>query len=100
MFKIYFPLAIKMIMTVFLIMFVSLWNDYQNPLIFLPTQPTLATAVYYMTNLANGTKESKIFAEAPAKMAASMVLALPILILFILTKNKLMGDISLGGIKE
>ena len=82
------------------IMFVSLWNDYQNPLIFLPTQPTLATAVYYMTNLANGTKESKIFAEAPAKMAASMVLALPILILFILTKNKLMGDISLGGIKE
>ena len=100
MFSIYFPLAIKMVLTVFLILFVSLWNDYQNPLIFLPTKPTLATAVYYMTNLANGTKESKIFAEAPAKMAASMVLALPILILFILTKNKLMGDISLGGIKE
>ncbi len=100
MFSVYFPLAIKMILTVFLIMFVSLWNDYQNPLIFLPTQPTLATAVYYMTNLANGTKESRIFAEAPAKMAASMVLALPILLLFILTKNKLMGDISLGGIKE
>lgn len=100
MFSIYFPLAIKMVLTVFLIMFVSLWNDYQNPLIFLPTKPTLATAVYYMTNLANGTKESKMFAEAPAKMAASMVLALPILLLFILTKNKLMGDISLGGIKE
>lgn len=100
MFSIYFPLAIKMILTVFLILFVSLWNDYQNPLIFLPTQPTLATAVYYMTNLANGTKESRIFAEAPAKMASSMVLALPILILFILTKNKLMGDVSLGGIKE
>lgn len=100
MFSIYFPLAIKMILTVFLIQFVSLWNDYQNPLIFLPTQPTLATAVYYMTNLANGTKEAKTFAEAPAKMAASMVLALPIMVLFIATKNKLMGDISLGGIKE
>lgn len=100
MFSIYFPLAIKMILTVSLILFVSLWNDYQNPLIFLPTRPTLATAVYYMTNLANGTKEAKIFAEAPAKMAASMVLALPILVLFVLTKNKLMGDVSLGGIKE
>lgn len=100
MFSIYFPLAVKMVFTVFLILFVSLWNDYQNPLIFLPTKPTLATAVYYMTNLANGTKESKVFAEAPAKMAASMVLALPILLLFILAKNKLMGDISLGGIKE
>ena len=100
MFRIYFPLAIKMVLTVFLIQFVSLWNDYQNPLIFLPTQPTLATAVYYMTNLANGTPEARAFQEAPAKMAASMVLALPILLLFIFTKNKLMGDISLGGIKE
>lgn len=100
MFSIYFPLAIKMIMTVFLIQFVSLWNDYQYPLIFLPTKPTLATAVYYMTNLANGTAEARAFAEAPAKMAASMVLAIPVLILFIFAKNKLMGDISLGGIKE
>lgn len=100
MFGIYFPLAIKMIMTVFLIQFVSLWNDYQYPLIFLPTQPTLATAVYYMTNLVNGVSEARAFAEPPAKMAASMVLAIPILILFIFAKNKLMGDISLGGIKE
>ena len=101
MFSIYFPLAIKMILTVFLIIFVSLWNDYQNPLIFLPTKPTLATAVYYMTSLAGDNKElSKAFAEVPGKMAASMVLALPILILFILAKNRLMGDISLGGIKE
>lgn len=100
MFGIYFPLAIKMIMTVFLIQFVSLWNDYQYPLVFLPTQPTLATAIYYMTNLASGTPEARAFAEAPAKMAASMVLAIPVLILFIFAKNKLMGDISLGGIKE
>ena len=100
MISIYFPLAIKMIMTVFLIQFVSLWNDYQYPLIFLPTQPTLATAVYYMTNLAGGTKEARVFSEVPAKMASSMLLALPVLLLFIFTKNKLMGDISLGGIKE
>ena len=101
MFSIYFPLAIKMIFTVFLIMFVSLWNDYQNPLIFLPTKPTLATAVYYMTNMLFGKPELQgIFAETPAKMAASMVLALPVLLIFIFAKNKLMGDISLGGIKE
>lgn len=102
MFSIYFPLAIKMIMTVFLIMFVSLWNDYQNPLVFLPTQPTLAAAVYNMTsNTSSDVKELQAaFSEVPGKIAASMVLALPILLLFILTKNKLMGDVSLGGIKE
>lgn len=99
MIKIYFPLAIKMMATVFLIQFVSLWNDYQYPLLFLPTKPTLATAVYIIT----GSRSDAAPAElqyTPAKIAASMLLALPILVLFIAFKNKLMGDITLGGIKE
>ena len=100
MFSIYFPLAIKMILTVFLIVFVSLWNDYQNPLIFLPTKPTLATAVYYMTSLAGDNKElSKAFAEVPGKMAASMVLALPILILLFLRKTDL-WEIFLSAVSK
>ena len=54
-----------------------------------------------MTNMLFGKPELQgIFAETPAKMAASMVLALPVLLIFIFAKNKLMGDISLGGIKE
>ena len=49
MIRIYFPLAIKMISTVFLIQFVALWNDYQTPLIYLPTWPTLAYGVFYVS---------------------------------------------------
>lgn len=99
MVRIYFPLAVKMMATVFLIQFVSLWNDYQYPLLFLPTKPTLATAVYVVTGSRSDTASAEL-QYTPAKIAASMLLALPILIIFIAFKNKLMGDITLGGIKE
>lgn len=102
MVSIYFPLAIKMMATVFLIQFVSLWNDYQYPLLFLPTRPTLATVIYQLAGTSGEfiNEAVIVFRQVPAKIAACMILAFPIFIVFILFKNKLMGDISLGGIKE
>lgn len=93
---IYFPLAIKIIATVFLIQFVALWNDYQTPLLYLPTHPTLAYAVYYVSYEAF---EPALY-HTPPRIAGLMLLAVPIVILFAIFKDKLMGDISLGGIKE
>lgn len=93
---IYFPLAIKIIATVFLIQFVALWNDYQTPLLYLPTHPTLAYAVYYVSYEAF---EPALY-HTPPRIAGLMLLAVPIVILFAMFKDKLMGDISLGGIKE
>lgn len=93
---IYFPLAIKIIAMVFLIQFVALWNDYQTPLLYLPTHPTLAYAVYYVSYEAF---EPALY-HTPPRIAGLMLLAVPIVILFAIFKDKLMGDISLGGIKE
>lgn len=98
MFRIYFPLAIKMISTVFLIQFVALWNDYQTPLIYLPTWPTLAYGVFYVSTPTQSF-DRDLYA-IPTQIAAPMMLALPIILIFIVFKNKLMGDITLGGIKE
>jgi ABC-type maltose transport system permease subunit len=36
----------------------------------------------------------------PVRIAACMFLALPILVLFLFFKEKLMGNISMGGLKE
>ena len=36
----------------------------------------------------------------PAKIAATMTVALPMIILFICVKDRLLGNISMGGIKE
>lgn len=95
-FRIYFPLAQKMILTVFLIQFVNLWNDYQTLYLYLPSYPTLAYSVFYLVIESSNSQLKTI----PMTMAACMLLAVPILILFIIFKDKLMGSISLGGIKE
>ena len=95
MFRIYFPLAIKIIFTVFLIQAVALWNDYQTPLLYLPTHPTLAYGVYYMS-----TNVDPKWYTTTARMAGCVILFVPIFIIFVIFRNKLMGDVSLGGIKE
>lgn len=96
-FRIYFPLAQKMILTIFLIQFVNLWNDYQTLYLYLPSYPTFAYMVFYKVIEAT---DNTTFQELHMKTAACMFLAVPILILFIIFKDKLMGSISLGGIKE
>lgn len=96
--RIYFPLAIKIISTVFLIQFVNLWNDYQTPLIYLPTWPTLAYAVFYLSTPTQSFDRDLY--KIPTQIAAPMMLAIPIIIIFVAFKDKLMGNISLGGIKE
>ena len=89
------PLAIKIMSTVFMILFVQLWNDYRTALIYMPTHPTLAYAVYHVAIYTN----KGAFATIPAKTASCITLAVPILILFICFKDKIMGNVTLGGIK-
>lgn len=96
LFRIVLPLSGKIISSVALILFVQMWNDYQTPLLYLPTHPTVAYGVYYMTQL----KRMATLTSTPVKVAGCMLLAIPLLILFIFLKDKLMGNISMGGIKE
>lgn len=93
--SIFLPMSAKIIATVFLIQFVGYWNDYQTPLLYLPSYPTLAYGVHRI--MISPIKELNY---APVQIAASTMLAVPVLILFIAFKEKLMGNISLGGIKE
>ena len=48
MVRVYFPLAIKIISTVFLIQLVALWNDFSTPYLYLKSHPTLSFGVYYI----------------------------------------------------
>lgn len=96
MFGIYIPLAWKMVATITLILFVRCWNDYQNPFLYMPTKPTLAYAVFYLAYENNQVQ----MASLPIKTAACMILALPIIVLFIFLKDKIMGNVTLGGVKE
>ena len=95
LFKIIIPLSVKMMSTVFLIQFIHFWNDYQTAYIYMPSHPTLAYAVWWLTssNDVGG-------GDMVVKIAASMSLALPVLIAFIFLKEKLMGNVTMGGLKQ
>ena len=93
--RIILPLAGKMIATIFLIVFVNYWNDYQTALIHMPTHPTLAYGVYRIAHEVT----SGDLANIPTRISVCMMLAVPILIVFVIFKDKIMGNISIGGIK-
>lgn len=95
MMRIVFPLVKNVFFTVMLIFFIEYWNDYQLPLLYMPSHPTLAYGVFFLTN--NTTGELNI---TPRKMSGCMLLVLPVTILFVVFKDKLMSNLSMGGVKE
>lgn len=97
MLRIILPMASKIITTIMLIMFVSLWNNYQTPILYLPTSPTLAYGVFYLSNNLGGNRE---LGHIPVRIASCIMLMVPILIMFLIFRDKLMGNVSMGGIKE
>lgn len=98
MFKICLPLAIKMVMTVALIKFTAFFNDYSTPMLYLPSWPTLSLAIIRMQEQTN--RLQGLLARTPVKIAAVMYLAIPLLTIFVVFNKQLMGNISMGGIKE
>ena len=96
LFKIYLPLIRNLFGTVFLIQFIVFWNDFQTPLLYLGNEyPTIA---YWLFRFNENTMSG--VSTVPVKVAATMVLVVPIFVLFLIFSKKLMGNLSLGGIKE
>lgn len=95
LFTIMLPLIRTTFSAVMLIKFIDLWNDYQTPLLYLPSYPTLAVGLYSL-----GESTSAIMSRVPMRMAACMILMAPILVLFIAFRNQLMGNLTMGGVKE
>lgn len=93
--RIILPLVRTTFFTVALIKFVDFWNDYQTPYLYLPSYPTLAYGVFMMSLTSNGAMSS-----IPMRMGACMILLIPVLIIFILFRNQIMGNITMGGLKE
>lgn len=96
MLSVVMPLARTLIMTIFLIYFIGEWNDYNTPLIYMPTHPSLAFGIYYLV-LENGANQ---ISNAPMKMAGAYILFTPILLIFICFRKQLMQNLSMGGVKE
>lgn len=95
MLKVYYPMAINAVLTVILLYFIQFWNDYQTPLLYLPSMPTASYALFLYNNRGG---ENAPFTTH--KLASSMLVLVPTLVIFLVFQNRLIGKISLsGGVK-
>ena len=93
-FKIMLPLTMTLVGTVFLLYFISYWNDYQVPMLYFPKYRTAAYGLFVVfTSTVDG------MAYPPAKIAGAVFIFLPIFIVFMIFKKKIMGNLTEGGIK-
>lgn len=93
--KIMLPMARKLFFTVMLILFIANWNDYQTPLLYLPSHPTLAVGLF---NFQGSTVNA--ISSTPIKLAGALMVFIPTFIVFIFLQKPLMGGMDMGGVKE
>lgn len=95
MIKIALPLVATSFGLIFLLYFISFWNDYTTLMLYAPSHPTIAYALYRVVFLS--TKELN---NETVKMAGCVIIVVPVVILFIIFRNKIMGNLTIGGVKE
>lgn len=93
--RVMFPMTLTVFWVLFVSRIIALWTDYQTAMVFLPSYPTLAYGVYSFqfnnTNLET--------AGPPIKLAALYAVAVPMFTLFMIFKEKMMGSLTMGGLK-
>lgn len=91
--RIMLPMVMGTIAAVFILQFIANWNDYTTPMIFIPMKPTISYGLFMYQN-SHSTGMS-----TPLKLAAGLLSCVPIIVLFIILRNKIMGNVTVGGIK-
>ena len=97
--RILLPLTKPAIAVVVLFRFLSTWNEFLGPLIYLKdeSQYPLALMIYRLQQTASGTGNSAM--AYPHLMAVSTIVALPVIILFIVAQRTFIEGISVTGLK-
>ncbi len=117
MLKVCLPLVANVYMTVFLITFIQYWNDYQLAMVYMPSYPTLSYFIFTFQGSTFSSNEFMDWTKYPylenyyyagnefdpeyptIQLAAASVLVVPITIIFLSMHKRLMGNLSVGGIK-
>lgn len=87
------PLARPALLTVFILQFQAMWNDYLGPLLYLQRRDM------WVLNVALNIFKGQFRAELNLLLVAAMLNALPILILFFLFNRYFVQGVAYAGIK-
>lgn len=95
------PLVKYTFWSIFLIIFIEYWNDYMIPNYFLEDYPTLSLLLYWQSiDQVKQEEGSPIsYSEVPYLMATTLWVAVPVIIFFSIFSKRLMGNLSVGGLK-
>jgi ABC-type glycerol-3-phosphate transport system permease component len=101
-FQIFFQIAMPLIkntfMTILLIKFIAFWNDYQAAMVFMPSYPTVAFGLNRIMNI-NADSTRYNHQMIPARLSAVVMTATPVCILFAIFQKRLLGNLTVGGVK-
>ncbi len=90
--RIMLPQAIPAIGALMVGSAITMWNEYYSIMMFMPSTPTVAVGLYYLSN--NVTRFGR-----PMYYAGLIMSLIPILILYGVSAEKMMKNLSIGGLK-
>ena len=97
-FKIMLPLAVGPSLSLFLLMFIAQWNNYEMPILFLSLMPTLSSGLYEFSMIMKFPQEN-IVSPQMTFYAGTLLASIPVIILVVAFGEKLMTNVNIGGIK-
>lgn len=71
---------------------IGLWNEYYSIMMYMPSSPTVAVGLYFLSN--NVTRFGM-----PMYYAGLIISTIPILVLYAVSADKMMKNLSVGGLK-
>ena len=93
LFKVMIPQVLGVWGALFIMQFITMWNDATASMMYFPDWPTLATGLFEY--------ESKMIRKVnmPVYFAGLMIAMVPVLTLFLLFQETIMEKVNLGGLK-
>lgn len=93
-YKIMLPQAKPAILSLMILNFISAWNDFYTPLIYMKDYPTMSLGIYIF-----GT-ESRFAANSTTLLFAAIIIAMiPVLLIFAFAQKMIMSNVTAGGLK-
>ena len=93
--RIMLPMASGTIGALVITSVIGTWNDWYTPLMWFPSHPTIAYGLYHYSNVSGG----NTMAGIPVQFAAATLSAIPMVVIFIIFRKKIIGNVSFGGLK-
>lgn len=91
-FKVMLPMAVAPMTTLAIMSAIGAWNDYSSVILFLPDFPTIAAGLYLV-------KSDLIKESMPVYFAQLIISMIPIIVVFSVFSEKIMTNLSVGGLK-